>query len=316
MSFSVLSQTGGYNTGEILGDPSRGVLKKIFIFNDVVGSADYADAATFLAFLVAASKKSATDAGKLFPLPEAQDISDKSQANKEGSLGLGFTQILQEGKPAYEVKVFAGNITAQQLRKFNNQIVRVLEFDANDKVWGAKSGTDFQGFKAKLFFTGGKIATGQNVEEGVITFTLSILSNSEYFDSARYMSIDGEIEDVVGLVDADAEFVSKSSNAHKVKFFVPTSKMGEELNLGDEFSTELASASLFDAFTGASFATSLAITSVAWDSATKSFVVTFDSTAYSALSAGAKIKLVPKSPVTLDAAGVDGVEIGSIILTK
>jgi hypothetical protein len=45
-------------------------------------------------------------------------------------------------------------------------------------------------------------------------------------------------------------------------------------------------------------------------------VFTFDSTAYTALAAGDKIKLVPDDVPTLNAANVTGIEPEFIILTK
>jgi hypothetical protein len=315
MAFSLCSNSGA-NTGEILCDVSRGVLKKIFIFNDGFNSTDYATATSFLAALVSGSKLSKLASGKVFPIPEAQDIQDASEANKEGSLGLGFKAILLEGKPAYKVKVFAGNSVAKQLRKFNNQTVRILEYDANDHIWGTKSGSNFVGFKAKLFFTGGKIATGQNVEEGVIEFTVSILSTSEYFDSAYYMPIDGDIEDVSGLNDVNLSFVSKASNAYKFAVKVPTSQIGGSINVYDSFDDELAVTGAWQAFTGASFSTPLTLTSVAKDTVNKCWTVTFDSTLFTALSAGASIKVSLVAPEALDALSVVGIEGDFVVTTK
>jgi hypothetical protein len=315
MSFSLCSLSNA-NTGLIDCDISRGVLKQLFIFNGEIAEADYADTDTLLAQLVENSKLSKSAANKIFPLPEVQEVSDKSEANKEGSLGLGFKTVLLEGKPAYEMKVFAGSTLAKAMRKFNNQTVGILEYDANGRVWGTKSGTDFTGFQAKIFVTSPKMATGQNVEEGISVITVSFLSTSEYNDNAYYMPIDGNIADVVGLLDVKSTYVSNVANVHKVKFTVPTSQIGGEINLGDLFPSDLADAALFSAKTGATYGTTLAITSVTYDSATKSYVFTFDSTAYTALTIGDKIKLIPDGPEILDAADVTGVEIEFIILTK
>jgi hypothetical protein len=76
------------------------------------------------------------------------------------------------------------------------------------------------------------------------------------------------------------------------------------------------SAPLWSAKTGATFTTPLTITSVTYDSTNKRLVFTFDSTAYTALSAAAKIKLIPADVPTLDAADVTYVEPAFVILTK
>jgi hypothetical protein len=55
---------------------------------------------------------------------------------------------------------------------------------------------------------------------------------------------------------------------------------------------------------------------VSYDSANDRLVFTFDSTAYTALSAGATIKLIPAAVPVLDAADVTGIEVAFKILTK
>lgn len=312
-----LCGTSVANTGELQCDKSRGILKKLLIFNGTIGSADYVDGITFMTKLIANSKLSKDNANKIFPINEAQDVADSSEANKEGSLGLGFKTVLLEGKPAYTVKIFAGADLLKRLRTFNNQTVRVLEFDANGNVWGTKSGTNFKGFQAKLFFTGNKLATGQNVEQGVVTFTMSILSTSEYFDNAYWMDTDGNLEDIVGLIDVPLSKISNISNVYKVGIKVLGSNLQEPYNIYDEYGTAIAGASAnFSAGTGTNYGTPLAITSIAVDASLKALTVTFDSTAYTALASGTAIKLKGATPAQLDAVDVTGIELLPVIVTK
>lgn len=318
MSFSLCGSIGA-NTGGIQCDVSRGILKRLYISGGAISSSEYADATSLEAALIAASLLPKTDKDKIFPLPEVQDIADKSDANKEGSLNQGFKTVLLEGKPAYELKFFGGATLVKALRKFNNQTVRVLELDANGRLWGTFSGTDVVGFQAKLFFGGLKSATGQNVEEGVITMSLSFLDTSEYYDNAVYLDVSGvNMTNVEGLIDATLyEAASHSTNVYKIGAKVPTSQAGVSINLYDEYADELAGASLWEAFTGApNYATTLPITSVAKDANLKAWTTTFDSTAFSALGSGAKIKLNFKSPALLNAGDVTGIEGVAIVLTK
>lgn len=305
------------NTGELACDVSKGVLKKLIIFNGEVASADYADSETLLDTLIGYSKLSKSAANKVFPINEAQDIADSSEANKEGSLGLGFKSVLLEGKPAYTVKIFAGADLLKRLRKFNNRTVRVLEFDSNNVLWGTKSGTKFIGYQCKLFFTGGKLATAQNVEEGVVTFTLSILSTSEYIDNSYYASIDGNIEDIKALNDVQLTKISNVTNVYKIGMYIPTAKLtdGSIYNIYDDYGSAIA-ALTFTAGTGTNYGTSLAITSVAVDATLKCLTVTFDSTAYTALASGTVIRLSGPTPATLDTADVTNVEMLPVLLTK
>ena len=303
------------NTGELACDKSRGVLKKILITNGAISESDYADELTFINKLIANSKLSKDDSDKVFPINEAQDLADASEANKEGSLNLGFKTVLLEGKPAYTVKLFAGGDLLKRLRKFNNQTVRIIEYDANNVFWGTKSGTTFKGFQAKLSFTGNKIATGQGVEEGVVTLTISILSTSEYFDNVYWIESAGNVEDIKALMDVTMNVISNASNVYKIGLGIIGSDLKGAYDIWGDYGAEIA-ATTFTAKTGTGFATDLAVTSVAADDTLGALTVTFDTTAYAALANGAKIQLIPPTPTVLDGADVPDTEILPLIITK
>lgn len=305
------------NTGGIACDKSRGVAKKFFIFNGAFAEADYADAGTFFDALVANSKLSKLDANKVFVLDEVQEIEKTSEANTEGALGLGFKTILREGRPAYRFKFFGGSDQLKRLRKFNNQTVRVVEYDANGVAWVYQTGTEAKGFQAKLFFTGNDMATGQNVEEGVIEGYISILSISEYKDNCKWVDLsDYNIEDVKALIDVQLAKLSNASNVHKITMIAAGTNLIEGYNIGADFGAAVALLDAnFSALSGAGVpATALVITSVTYDSALEALTVTYDSTAYS--SATGNIKLVPPTPTQLDAGDVTGVELLSVTYAK
>ncbi len=314
MSFSLLT-TSVANTGGILGDVSPGIIKTFAIWNGSKAISAITGAA-FQPFLEASSVKAKADGDKLFLFPDIQDIADKSEANKEGSLNQGFKITLIEGKPAYEYKVFAGATQTPFLRKFNNQSVRLLTFDKNNRVWGVKSGNSFIGRQAKIFVQGLKDPTGQNVEEGVVTIAVSYLDPTELNDNAAY----GEVEsysNIKSLLDVQlSEGTAHASNVFKIQGLIPTAEVGEALNLGDYFGAELADDAMWVVTTGTNYGTVVTITSVAYDSANKWWTVTLDSTEFTALANGAKIKFALAAPPVLDAAGVVEVEGIPVIATK
>lgn len=304
------------NTGELSCDKSRGVPKKFFVFNGTIPEADYADVDTLFDTLVTDSKLSKDDSNKIFVLNEVQEITDNSESNTEGSLGLGFKTVVREGRPAYTAKIFGGNDLLKRLRTFNNQTVRILEWDANGVLWCTKSGTSAQGFQAKLFFSGGKLASGQNVEEGVITVTISILSVSEYFDNAYWADLTGNIEDVKALIDVPLAYVSHSTNVHKISAEIAGSNLVEPYNVLTDYGTEIATLDAsFSAKSGAGTpTTALTITSVTYDSTLELLTVTYDNTEYTA--ATGNLKLIPPTPAQLDAADVVGIELLSVTYAK
>lgn len=310
-----LCSTSVQNTGELACDKSRGVAKKFLIYNGTFDSGDLASAATLFAAHVAKSKLSKSDAEKIFVLNEVQDITNSSEQNVEGSLGLGFKQILREGRPAYVAKSFGGGDLLKRLRQFNNQTVRLIELDANNVGWAYKTGTNARGFQAKLFFSGNTISTGQNVEEGVITVGISILSVSEYFDSAQWVDFgDFNIEDIVSLIDVPMAFVSNASNVHQISMKISDSNLVDDYNIYDDY-MDAIDAQTFTALSGAGTpATGLAITSIVKNATLKTLAVTYDATAYG--TATGNIKLIPPTPATLDAADITGIEILPVTYVK
>lgn len=314
MALSMCS-TSLENTGELACDKSRGVAKKFLVYNGTLTSGDLADAATLFAAIVAKSKLTKTAAEKVFVLNEVQDVQRNAEQNVTGTLGLGFSQILREGRPAYTAKIFGGADLLKRLRQMNNQTVRVLEIDANDVLWGYKSGTTVRGFQAKLFFSGNMLATGQNVEEGVIDVGISIQSTSEYFGSAVWEDFGGyNIEDIKALIDVPLAFVSAASNVHQISMKVADSNMTSDYNIYDDFGTLIATLDAqFSATSSEDGA--LTITSITANSTLKTLAVTYDSTAYSAIGAGT-ITLTPPTPAQLDAADVTNVELVAVTYTK
>ncbi len=303
------------NTGELACDKSRGVAKKFLIYNGTLNSGDLADAETLFNAIVAKSKLSKSAAEKVFVLNEVQEIANNSEQNVEGTLGLGYKQNLREGRPAYTAKIFGGGDLLKRLRQFNNQTVRILEIDANDVLWAYKSGTNARGFQAKLFFSGNTLATGQNVEEGVINVTISIMSVSEYFDSAQWADFgDYNIEDIVSLIDVPLAFVSNSTNVHQISMKIADSNLVSDYNIFDDYGTTIATLDAnFSATSSEDGA--LAITSITANSTLKTLAVTYDNTAYGNISAGT-ITLTPPTPTQLDAADVTGVELVAVTYTK
>jgi hypothetical protein len=148
--------------------------------------------------------------------------------------------------------------------------------------------------------------------------SISFLDTSEYYDNAVYLDVSGvNMTNVEGLIDATLyEAASHSTNVYKIGVKIPTSQAGVSINLYDEYADELAVTALWAAYTGATYSTSLTITSVAKDAALKAWTVTFDSTAYTALASGTKIKLNLVSPALLDVGDVPGVEGVAIVVIK
>lgn len=307
----------GANTGAVKCDRRRGIPKKITIGSKTFDSDDYASASTFDAAYLAALKLATGDADKLYPFPEITGVTDSTEANKESTLGAFGPKItLIEGRPAYVFDVIAGTALEKELRKFNNQQVPVFIHDDASAIWGMLTSAGvFQGTDVLVHTTPHKFGDGQNGQTTKVS--LSFINSGDLYDSAAFIETSLSLSDFVGLLDVTlAEYAAHASNVYKIKGYVKTASPGTTLNLYDQFSTELANTALWTAFTGASFTTALAMTSMAINSGNKGWDITFDSTAHTALSTGAKIKINLADPTTLDAADVTGIEGVAVIATK
>lgn len=315
MATKLCGAVGG-NVGIIDCDASRGITKHIAISGGSFSAQDYASPEALSAAISAKAKLSRSAAQKLFPLPQVQEIADNSEANKEGSLGLGFKDVLVEGKPAFSYKVFANSSLSKALRKWNKQIVKVFIIDENNKIWGRMDGTNFVGIEAKVFVSGLKEATGGNVEEGVVSVMLMYVDEKQYYDEAAYAELASPFSSSAkGLLDVQlVEAVSSNTNARKIGGVIKTSKAGVTLNVYEDFSAAMVADKwkATNLTTGADFA----ITSVAPDTTNKCWTVTLDSTAYTSLAVGSKIKIEWVDPTALDAASIPGIESVPVIITK
>ena len=315
MSYS-LCGTSVANTGQQPCDLSKGVLRRVYIFNGSIAPSGYVDNLTFFNTLVANSKLPKSDGNKVFPLPEVLEIVDKSDANKEGSLNLGFKTVLLEGKPSYSFKFFGGSDLLKHLRTYNNKNVRILEYDANATFWTTTFNGNAVGYQARLFFSGGKVATGQAVEEGVINCEVSILSVTEYYENSYWIGSTGNnVGNIEPLMDVALTNISHVSNVYKIGMQIQGSSLIGAYNVYDAMGALIAPLT-FTAGTGLNYGTPLTITSVAVDASLKALTVTFDSTAYGALAIGTKIQLTPPLPIVLDAANVIETKLIPVILTK
>lgn len=316
MPLSILGSSSS-NVGQILGDASKGVIKNIAIFGGTLLEADMADSATLQAKLVANSKKAKTDTEKIYWLPEVQNIENRAEQNTTGALNLGPTVMLKEGKAGYELKVDGSSEFCKLLRKWNNKTIAVLEYDSNRKLWGRAVGTSYKGYTAKIYANQMQIATGQAPEEGIVTFTISYLSSTEYGDQGKCLDLsEVDTSQIVAQNDAPFRLLSQASNVFNLAWGIPLGEMNKYYDVLAKFNSEVTTlgAAGFEAFTGSLFGTSLAITSIAITNG--ELVVTFDATAFGALSVGAKIKFNAKAPSVLDAAGITDLEGVAIILTK
>lgn len=314
MAESFCGANGRVNVGRFDCDVARTFPNKLVLGSAAAAEADAVDSDTFNAWLNEQASLDDGNNNKLYAIHDILDPQNQTEANKEGATGEGVPQVLVEGKPKFTYSVEIGQELYKQLRKFNKRTVRVMTYDDSKNMWGVKN-TDgeFQGAEAKFFITGN---TQQDASKPVSAqITISYLSAKAYHDESYYVPVElGEFEPA-GLLDGALTEISHSTNVYKIGWKIITALFGQGINLAAKYNASFV-VGMLTAKSGVAYATSMPLTSVAYDSALKAFTVTFDSTAWTALASGAKVKLYGTSVASLVAGGIAGIEIVPLIITK
>lgn len=297
------------NTGAPKCDPRRGI--PVF---PILGDREItpAEADAFQAVYEAAVKAATGDDDKLYPFPLIQNVDDQTEAPTEGSLGLGFTEVLREGHVKYQFRVVIGQCLYKALRKFNGYTGHCFIYDNLKQLWGyEKANGNLSGYKVASFFvTGNGFGNGSDPVSATVTIVLE--SPEEFHDYAAFIPIDFNIGDIKGLQDAELfEAAAHVTNVYKIGIKTAC----DETNLYDAYSALIASAAVWNLVrldTGAT----VSITSVAVDATLKAWTVTADNTAYTALPAGTKLQFKLDDPADLDSADITGIESIALVVTK
>lgn len=315
--FSICGQVAA-NTGTVDCDVVRGVPASIIVGSGSFLTSDYATSAGFKTAFLQKIKKANTASDKLFPFPVIQGTTDKTVAAKEGNLGYGLRVVLLRSKPGYEFDVLAGSSLEKKLMKFNNKTIPVYVFDDASNIWGVVNSVGtFSGALYLLTVEPRGFGDGQNPQTTKIS--ISIIDSKDFTENSKFASTDFTTSDLTGLLDAVLFITAaNATNVYHIGAKILTDALNSfvDVHANSVYATGLAASANWVAKTGTTFATTLAITSVADDATNGGWTVTFDSTAYTALASGVQIKLNFTDPATLDAAGITGIEGNYIIITK
>lgn len=314
MSLSLCGSIGS-NTGEIDCDITRGNPVKLIPGGATFSPSDYADQTTMDAAILAKLILPNGNSQKLFPFPVIQGTTTQTEAAKYGTLGYGLKVKLLRSKQGYEFDVLAGTTLEKKLVAWDGQVVPFLILDDKNQIGGVKdSNGNYKGANYLIGVEPRDYGDAQNPKTTKIT--ISIVDSADFTENAYFHKTALTSSNIVGLKDVIlSEPSAHASNVYKIKMKILTSKLNGDLDIFDDYGSAIA-ALTFTAGTGTNYGTSLTITSIAVDNTNKALTVTFDSTAFTGLASGTKIKLTPPTPAVLDAADVTGVELFPIILTK
>jgi hypothetical protein len=295
---------GTFNSGFPLCDVIRKAPKALLLLDAGVGfdAAARADVATLVAAIKTATR--APRGSRVYPIMSISNFDDTSTAATKAAIGnLSIQQItMQEGVPSFDFQHRKGDMYHKQLSKAENSNLTLIIIDDAYVIYGTQTaGGLFAGytlaeFKAQL----AKFANASTPSN----YPFSVVLNDivEYKENLAFVQLDSTVLGISGIVDTDLKLVSQATNVANISAIAAGGK-----SLGDNFSTEMADVDAWKATnhqTGAPFT----ITSVTYNSTAKYFVVTLDSTAFTALTAGDKVDIDLVDVAALKALGVDGFE--------
>jgi hypothetical protein len=244
------------------------------------------------------------------------DYADTSKAATKAAIGnLSIQEItMQEGIPSFDFKHYKGELFQKQLSKAEGGNLKLMIVDAGNVLYGTETssgnltGFTMAEFKAQL----AKFATASAPAE--YPFSITLDSIVEYRDNLMVVQLDSSIFNISGIVDVNLNSTDAPPvQAANVINIAPIGTGGK--NIGTLYPTALAAVSAWTAKDAAGAA--FTITSVTWDATNEKFVVTTDSTAFTALASGAKVYVDLVDAAALLALGVDGYEsLGPVTVTK
>lgn len=301
----------GVNICDIIKDVPYGLL--LMDAGVVFTEADRADLPTFVEAV--REKTRAARGGRVYPLWDLVNYEDQTKEATRGTVGnLSVTDIkLVDAVPGFKFGHYKGELFHQKLSKAERERLRLMIIDQNFAIYGTKkSNGDMTGYSLQEFSVDpSKFATPQAAAQ--YPFNVILASLLEYKDNIAFIQADSTLGTVSGLVDVELSEFSLVSNV--VKVAVKT--QGDQYNLYTQYSGDLdvvGAWTLINAQTGAA----ITITSVVADATNEVWTITMDSTAWTALGSGDKVRLNLVSAADLSTTyNVDGYEsVGYLEIEK
>jgi hypothetical protein len=289
----------GKNTGGIDCDVQLGNLKWALIGSAKFLPSEYATEAALKTAILDRINRANGDAEKLYPWALSNGIDKNTAEDTTETAPDGTTRTIRVAPESYTLNQWGVGVNQEAaMIQFNNATIPAFLFDDTFKMVGKYDGDlNFVGNKVKLNTKGagfGTFAAGPNTRTTlnfVDPFALNV--NARLFEFTAF-----DFEDYEGLLDAELRtLVAPTGNAHKIGVFVPNKSIGKDVNLYDEYSTELADVDVWEGETAAGAI--VAPTTVVVDAVNEGWTVTFG-------VAVAIIRL--KDPSVLNTNNVTGIE--------
>lgn len=300
-----------FNVGIPPCDLAKKKLKGV-IFADRGVTFSGADLASKAAFIAAVkTKTTAARGGRVYPLWDINNFTDNTGDPSTGGIGnlTTATIVVSDAVPTFRFGYNGTEARHRRMAAMMGATLDVFFVDEGYAVYGTDNGSGgFKGFSVLQAYTDtSKFIVADAVDQ--YSFRITLGSINEYRDQSIYVKADNGLLAAYGLIDVELQKLSNASNVYKIQ---PIADGGTNLEPLHGAALAALTFTALNLQTGAAFV----VTSVADDTALDAFTVTFDSTAYTALSTNDKVQLSGPTSAAMAAAGVKPFEMLPLIIIK
>jgi hypothetical protein len=309
--------TIGNNTGKGTCDVRMKRPKYLLLSDFTFSAADLANSDSLKAAFKRQMLKSNSDSGKLFISPLLRVVNDNTGDPNVQSLADGYEEVLNEATPKYSYQFTAGVCQHQSWANFNGWAGGNFRIDQDNVFWYRVT-TDGGG---KGFSTGNLYTDpprdGNSGGIAVGTTRITFGSIDEFKSGVGAVKLDFNIVDLVNIEDVDLEDREDeldSPGTGTNVFYIGGKIKCRGTDIYTAYKTALNNVARWQAEDGDGNA--LTIDSISTSDSLKAWIPVINPTQYTALAVGASIIINIADPNVLEAAGVLGIEGGSIRFTK
>ncbi len=256
-----------------------------------------------------AKTHAANKADRWFPIYDFVNTTDNTEDKTVQQFNTGASAVVREGYNNWKFQYLAGGLSLlKNLRKMNGTSHDFIFFDNNMRLMGipGSDATKIKGIPTSggRFWAGPwKVNDGTKVSEYMVEFVFPVRYTNDYVVSVK---ADFDIPSTVNGLQ-DVELTSPTINVTGGSYNILARTTASLSNMGDRYSTELASAGDWVAADGTTGA-AITVTAVTYNSTTKVFVVALDTADTDYPADGQPILINLADPETLAGDGIDGYE--------
>lgn len=281
------------------------------IFADKGVRFNTSDTASVAAFIAAVKAKTyAARGGRVYPIWDVLNFEDSTGDPSTGSVGnlSTATVVTNDAVPVFRFGYNGTEARHQRMAAMNGASVDMFIVDDQWAVYGTLDGGEFAGFSVlQAYPYTSKFIVSDTVNQ--YSFRVTLGDITEYRDNSQYIVTNSGLSAAAGLVNVQLSELSKTGGAVKVLAIADGGT-----NLEPLYTTAISGLTWTakNLETGASFT----VTSVADSPSDDSYLVTLDSTQWSALSSGNRVQISGPSASALAGANVKYFEMLPVIVTK